>query len=120
MPLDLLVPSILRLCPNSQTTETSLPLHVLLDSILLTVRSVSNKYHVELPQILSDGGGAGEMEEEMMWFSLNHEKGEQGGERLGGNDIWADEKWRSRWLERLERRELGHLSFCSGMFQSDD
>jgi hypothetical protein len=45
-----------------------------------------------LPQILSDGGGAGEIEENMMSFALNYEP-------------WIDEGWRKGWLERMERRE---------------
>jgi hypothetical protein len=91
MPLHLLVPSMLRVnvASSSQSPPiTPHPLHALLDQLLLSVRSSSNKYHVELPQILSDGGGAGEVEENMMWFTLNHEK-------VG----------RTEWLDRMERRE---------------
>jgi hypothetical protein len=45
-------------------------------SVLCTVRSVSNKYHVELCQMEVDGGGAGEVEERMMWYTVDHAKGD--------------------------------------------
>jgi|SRR5882762_2805589 hypothetical protein len=114
MPLLLLVPSMFRVnvASSSQTLPTTPhPLHALLDQLLLSVRSSSNKYHIELPQILSDGEGAGETEEHMMWFALNYEKadGDEDRTRLSNNGHtdgpWADEAWRKGWLERLERRE---------------
>ena len=75
---------------NVASSSQSLPttphaLHVLLDQLLLSVRSSSNKYHVELPQILSDGGGAGETEENMMWFALNYEKADGDEDRISGD-----------------------------------
>jgi hypothetical protein len=114
MHLHLLVPSLLRV--NVASTSQSLsttphPLHALLDQLLLSVRSSSNKYHVELPQILSDGGGAGETEENMMWFALNYEKADGDEDRTRLHNAthaegpWIDEAWRKRWLERMERRE---------------
>jgi hypothetical protein len=101
MPLDRLVPSLSRI---TSPTPTQHPLHAFLDPLLLTPRTISKKYHVELPQILSHGGGAGEMEEAMMWYTLNHEKVDdvEGGELEGP---WVNEKWRKKWLERLEKRE---------------
>ena len=87
-----------------------------MEPLLHTVRSATNKYHVELPQILADGGGAGEMEECMMWYALNHEKGDdaENGMYVNGSDLWTNDKWRSKWLERLERRE--YVSFLSLAF----
>ncbi|KAG6890806.1 hypothetical protein C0995_003239 [Termitomyces sp. Mi166 len=106
MPLNLLVPSLLRI-----TTESSEPhpLHSYLKPLLQTARTASLKYRVELPQILSNGGGAGEIEETMMWYALSYEKAD--------DDLWTrtadiregpweDEKWRTRWLLRMERREF--------------
>src|ERR1700733_11093988 len=124
MPLHLLVPSMLRV--NVASSSQSLPttphaLHVLLDQLLLSVRSSSNKYHVELPQILSDGGGAGEIEENMMWFALNYEKADGDEDRTRLNSAthtegpWVDETWRKRWLERMERREYVKLSSMLGL-----
>ncbi|RDB16610.1 hypothetical protein Hypma_002791 [Hypsizygus marmoreus] len=106
MPLKLLIPSLSRV--TAEPSEPH-PLHTLLMPLLQTARSASNKYHVELPQILALGGGAGEMEETMMWYALNHE--------LADDDIWTrtttigegpweDEKWRMKWIERMERREF--------------
>lgn len=121
MPLCLLVPSMLRVnvASSSQPIPTTPhPLHSFLDQLLLSPRSTSNKYHIELPQILSDGGGAGEMEESMMWFALNYEKTGQDEDhtRLSGTTHsegpWIDENWRKRWLERMERREcVSSLSY---------
>jgi hypothetical protein len=112
MSLNLLVPSLLRVNVASSASAPH-PLHGLMEPLLHTVRSASNKYHVELPQILADEGGAGEMEEEMMWYALNHEKGDGGedGISLNGSNLWTNDKWKSKWLQRLERREYVSLSF---------
>jgi hypothetical protein len=74
-------------------------------------RAASNKYNIDLPQILADGGGAGEIEESMMWFALSFEKYDgiagpsQESEAEEESEPWRDEKWRQVWLERMERRE---------------
>src|ERR1700722_16068363 len=104
MPLNLLVPSLLRVniasTSQSASNTTPHPLHALLELLLLTVRSSSNKYRVELPKILSDGGGAGEIEEAMMWYAQSYEK-------TGSieEDDRACREGEVAWLERLERRE---------------
>jgi hypothetical protein len=121
MPLSLLVPSLLRVTTASTSQHlpdsTPHPLHTLLGPLHLTPRASANKYHVDLPQILRDGGGAGEIEETMMWFTLAHEKtgptssddallqGNGIPSSTDGREPWEDEKWRAQWLERLERRE---------------
>ncbi|KAF9443997.1 hypothetical protein P691DRAFT_678453 [Macrolepiota fuliginosa MF-IS2] len=100
MPLQLLVPSVRRVATLPSSGQSPHPLHSLLDSLLQTTRAIANKYHVELVQILQDGGGAGEMEETMMWYALHNEKTES------KSEPWMEEKWRQEWLERLERREI--------------
>ncbi|KDQ60238.1 hypothetical protein JAAARDRAFT_191643 [Jaapia argillacea MUCL 33604] len=103
MTLNLLVPSLLRVQPPPNPSTSSAaqphPLYQHLAPLLLTPRSVTNKYYTEVPQILDDGGGAGDVEESMMWFAVNNERfdddEEEGGEGEG----------RKRWLERMERRE---------------
>jgi hypothetical protein len=76
--------------------------------LLQTARSSSNKYHVELPKILINGGGAGEIEEMTMWYALNYERAD---DELWtrasaiGQGPWMEEKWRTGWIERMERRE---------------
>jgi len=64
---------------------------------------------VELPQILQDGGGAGEIEEGMMWYALQHEKadGREASDQVenGTLEPWMDATWKQNWLERLEKRE---------------
>ncbi|TFK38249.1 hypothetical protein BDQ12DRAFT_705609 [Crucibulum laeve] len=108
MPLQSLPSSIRRVnAPSSSTNSTPHPLHALLEPLLLTTRHSSTKYHEELPRILADGGGAGEMEETMMWYALSYEKAD-GSDRVRDDNIepWMDDKWRQNWLERLERREV--------------
>lgn len=113
MPLNLLVPSMLRvnMPSSSEPVLVPHPLHTLLDQLLLSVRLSRDKYRTELPQILMDGGGAGETEENMMWFAVNYEKADIDDDRTRLNaskhieDPWVDEEWRKRWLERMEKRE---------------
>ena len=108
MPLELLMPSLQRVnTPSSSSSDPSPlhPLHPLLDQLLLTVSSSRAKYTIELPQILSDGGGAGEAEETMMWFALNYEKADGDDERTRAEGPWVNDLWRKKWLERLEKRE---------------
>ncbi|KAG5637571.1 hypothetical protein H0H81_004148 [Sphagnurus paluster] len=113
MPLHLLVPSLLRVSPTPTPTEPH-PLHAHLKPLLQTARAASRKYTVELPQILVHGGGAGEIEEAVMWFALSCERadGGTGGEAeeeerwAGMAGPWEDPVWRAAWLERMERREF--------------
>ena len=114
MPLNAFVPSLLRIniASSSQCSDvTPHVLHTHLDPLLLTSRASANKYHFELPQILQDGGGAGEIEETMMWFALSYERIEDDDHdsmRLDGTGkqvSWLNERWRKQWLDRLERRE---------------
>jgi len=111
MPLRLFVPSILR-AKVASTSElnptTPHPLHTLVDQVLLSVRAASTKYKLELPQILYDGGGAGEIEEIMMWYAVTHEKAENGASMAAnadGVETWANESWRQKWMDRIEERE---------------
>ena len=108
MPLHLLVPSLRRINPRAPSSSATQPhpLHAFLEPLLLTPRRTSNKYHTELPQILADGGGAGEMEETMMWYAVTHEKA--GDDLILAEDAdgpWVDGKWKDAYLERMERRE---------------
>ncbi|KAF8067597.1 hypothetical protein FPV67DRAFT_1492599 [Lyophyllum atratum] len=111
MPLKLLVPSLLRV-----TSEPSAPhaLHGHLKPLLQTTRSASRKYRVELPQILSNGGGAGEIEESMMWYALNQETADDDLWSRISEGPWEDENWRQSWIERMERREfqIQTLLYC--------
>lgn len=80
-------------------------MHAFLDPLILTPRGSSDKYHLELAQILADGGGAGEIEECMMWYAWNYEKTGDEDKSKGVAAEHPDEKWRTEWLERMERRE---------------
>jgi hypothetical protein len=114
MPINLLVPSLHRVQDASlQPPDSPHPLHALLHPLLLSVRSAVAKYHTELPQILAQDGGEGELEESMMWYALGYEMGEvgQGGASVNNEDAnMLEEISRSTWLERLERREWVSIS----------
>jgi hypothetical protein len=97
---------MLRVHAQAVTTTAPHPLHALLERLLLTTRAVTNKYHVELPYILANGGGEGEEEESVMWFAVTHEKSENAEE-----EPWLNESWRSKWMERMERRESVSSAF---------
>jgi len=107
MPLHLLVPSLQRIPSNKEALLH--PAHSLLESLLLTPATTMKKYHTDLPHLLESEEGVGEIEEEMMWFAVSHEKkvsakiGSQAQE--AETDVWKDESWRSQYLERMERRE---------------
>ncbi|KAJ7066807.1 hypothetical protein B0H15DRAFT_759582, partial [Mycena belliarum] len=101
MPLRLLVPSLLRVVSVPDSATQPHPLHASLERLLLTSRAVANKYHVELPKILANGGGEGEEEESMMWFAVTHEKSENDEE-----EPWLNDAWRAKWMERMEHREV--------------
>ena len=111
MPLHLLVPSLKRVKIASSSEidnmESPHPLHSILEPLLLSVRSAASKYQTELPLILANNGGEGEIEERMMWFALNHEKGDEDdpSHPSGEDSVVIEERWRNKWLERLERRE---------------
>jgi len=69
------------------------------------------KYHTDLPHLLDaeEGEGEGDIEEEMMWYAVSHEKGasaKNGGQAQESEvEVWKDEAWRSQYLEKMERRE---------------
>ena len=108
MPLHLLVPSLQRVNTPSPSDGSTHQMHAFLAPLLLTTRSSANKYHTELPQILTDGGGAGEMEETMMWYALTHEKADEETQSSlpeSADGPWVVPKWRKKYLERMERRE---------------
>ena len=116
MPLHLLVPSLQRVNAPSPSDASIHPMHAFLAPLLLTARSSVNKYHTELPQILTHGGGAGEMEETMMWYALTHEKADEETQSAlpeSADGPWVVPKWRQKYLERMERREYVIVSLSS-------
>ncbi|KAG1866203.1 hypothetical protein F4604DRAFT_1779315 [Suillus subluteus] len=104
MPLSVFIPSLLRIRGTLDLAEDQPhPLHAFIEPLLLSLRAAANKYHNELPQILADGGGAGEAEESMMWYALGYEKRS---EHLNRDDnAMLEDKWRSGWLKRMEQRD---------------
>ena len=104
-PLSCFVSALRRLPVSSEGSEA---LHAALKPLLLSVEATEEKYRQELPLILQNGGGAGEIEESMMWYSWSREK-RQPDENGDGNDDSgnADEEvWKKAWMKRMERREL--------------
>ncbi|KAG0703063.1 hypothetical protein DFH29DRAFT_874756 [Suillus ampliporus] len=92
MPLSLFVPSLICIRPPPDITEGwPHPLHACIEPLLLSLRAAGNKYHNEPPQILADGGGAGEAEETI----TSTEK-----------MLLLEDRWRSGWLKRMEQREV--------------
>ncbi|KAG1735282.1 uncharacterized protein EDB91DRAFT_1083738 [Suillus paluster] len=92
--------------PTFFTRSSSPPL------VVLSLRTAPNKYHNELRQILTDGGGAVEAEESIMWcgYTLGYEKTDASAERsetLKREDAaMLEDEWRSGWLECMEQREV--------------
>jgi len=107
MPLHLLGPSLRRV--HSPSTSTVHPLHALQNPLLLTTGYTTKKYREELPKILMNGGGAGEVKETMMWYAVSHEKGEEDCTRsvtsVNGDGPWVHDRWWKNWLGRTERQE---------------
>lgn len=85
------------------STFISQALYATLNPLLLSVRAIHDKYHNQLPQILQDGGGAGEIEETMMWYSWNREKPQL--------DATGEDIGKKAWMEKLERRECAPYHF---------
>ena len=104
MPLRQLVKSLRRFMPSSSLPQA---LYATLSPLLLSVRAIQDKYHNQLPQILQDGGGAGEIEEAMMWYSWSHEKfhSDGNGEFSDGGGKCNEDVGKKAWMEKLERRE---------------
>jgi len=114
MPLSYLIPSLQRVnAPSGSSKSMPHPMHAILEPLLLTALSVNEKYRSELALILSNGGGAGEMEEAMMWYAVEHEKplDDVGGNspqkhgREGDEGPWTNATWRGQYMERMEGRE---------------
>ena len=96
MSLNLFIPSIQRVkYALSSSATASHPLHAILSPLLQTTRTTADKYRTDLPKILFDGAGTGDIEESMILYAFHHQ--------IGSED--SDEQWREKWLERMEHRE---------------
>ena len=114
-PLPHLISNLQRVTPPVLDEESEHPLHTLLAPILLTTRTSSDKYNIDLAQILEDGGSAEEdceMEESIMWYAWSlekvHDERTSGGEAGSSTDtenVKESEAWRKTWLRKLEKRE---------------
>ncbi|KAF8517157.1 hypothetical protein BU17DRAFT_50121 [Hysterangium stoloniferum] len=75
--------------------------HQALKPLLRSAQSTHDKYHQELPRILEDEGGAGEIEESMMWHAYSTERYE--GKET--QEIDVEKSWKKLWMVKMERRE---------------
>lgn len=111
MPLQILVPALLRVTGSSSSPSTSQspaahPLHSLLKPILLTSRASAQKHHERIPRILAEENEPTDSEEEYLWYAYHKDKiGEDDQPQDGQDEYEAQERLKAAWLERFERRE---------------
>ena len=112
MPLQFLIPALLRVTAPSHSSATTTqesaghPLHALLKPILLTSRAASQKFHTRIPDLIAEENEPVNPEEEYVWYT--YQKDKTGGEErlLEGQDEYeAQERLKAAWLEKYERRE---------------
>ncbi|CAL1702895.1 unnamed protein product [Somion occarium] len=108
-PLQHLVPALLRTSLSAIPSSSSIsrdPLRQILQSLLLTPRSASQKYQNHVTRLLEDEDAIPDLEANLLWYAVKYEKidvDENADER---QQEVAEEKWKSAWLERVERREV--------------
>ena len=87
------------------------PLQDILRPLLLTPRTVSEKYHERINQMLETDSRADGDEEQMMWLAFKHAKGDEELEAQSQDPnatmsmYDAEEAWKERWLAKMEQRE---------------
>ena len=104
MSLRRLRPSLERLIPR----DNAVPIRIAdLESLFLTSRQCSDKYHRLVPENLNAGNSEepADFEQSMMWLAFKNDK--PADESIfGDNEEEKEEKWKKDWLDRMERREL--------------
>ncbi|KAI0073981.1 hypothetical protein K474DRAFT_1602348 [Panus rudis PR-1116 ss-1] len=107
MPLRLLVPAIRRL-PQSGPYDTPAEHHLrrILESLLLTPRSSSEKYQTRVPDLLVDEDAVPNLEANILWYGAKYVKLDIEDHANEEEQAMAEEKWKNAWLERLEQREV--------------
>lgn len=104
-PLSQLIATIRRVASSSATPNAPSPLPALVSPLLMSLRDISHKYRVSIPQMIEAGGSVNpedaDLEESMIVFAWTHEKRDT--ER--SNEAGYEEKWTKEWLSRCERRE---------------
>ncbi|KAI0824394.1 DNA replication regulator SLD3-domain-containing protein [Trametes gibbosa] len=109
MPLQLLLPALLRVADASpSTSEPSVihPLHSLLQPILLTSRASSQKYSSRIPQLIAEESDCAQTEDEYVWDAYNKDKANEVHVPEGQDENEAHEQLKHAWFERMERREV--------------
>lgn len=131
MPLRFLVPALMRVSATATSTSTltltsplsakeastsspspgAHPLHTLLDSILLTSRAASQKYHARVRRLLLEENEPADSEEEYMWYAYHKDKigtdEQESAHALSEEqaEYEVQERLKNAWLEKFERRE---------------
>lgn len=103
MSLQRLCTSLERLIPRGNDDFTRI---ADLESLFLTSRQCSKKYQRLVPEILSavNSDEPPDFERVMMWFAFKNDKPPDES-TFGGNEEEREEKWKTDWLNRMERRE---------------
>lgn len=104
VPLAKFVPTLRRV--TSASNASTHPLPSLLAPMLLSMKDLTTKYRVDLPQMIHSDGTGEDAEEAMILFAWTHEKrSENETKDSADEDNDKEAKWTKRWLQRFERRE---------------
>ncbi|CDO76856.1 hypothetical protein BN946_scf185033.g53 [Trametes cinnabarina] len=121
MPLQFLIPALLRVVHASPTSPSGSrasmpnPLDTLLQPFLLTSRASSQKYHSRIPHVLAEENDPADAEEEYMWYAYQKDKSADVEGQEEQDEYETQERLKSVWLERMERREyVSHRYFVCG------
>ncbi|OSC99627.1 hypothetical protein PYCCODRAFT_1394935 [Trametes coccinea BRFM310] len=112
MPLRFLVPALLRVAyalpasPSISHTSMPHPLHMLLQTILLTSRASAQKYHSRISQLLAEETEPTDAEEEYMWYAYHKDKSADVEMPEGQDEYETHERLKADWLEKMEHREV--------------
>ena len=105
MPLTQMVVFLLSLSKGFQSSTVH-PLHVALDSVILTDRWCSYKYHEYLPKLLEDDP-KDDIEHQMMSFAQQYSRAEDHEPSPAEAFQSGEERETSpdKWLDNMEKRE---------------
>ncbi|KAH9847756.1 DNA replication regulator SLD3-domain-containing protein [Lenzites betulinus] len=109
MPLQFLLPSLLRVANTSPSTSEAPATHVLhslLQPILLTSRASSQKYSSRVPQLITEESDPVHTEDEYVWEAYSKDKTSEADVPEGQDEDEAHDRQKHAWLQRMERREV--------------
>ncbi|KAF8299302.1 hypothetical protein DL93DRAFT_2233933 [Clavulina sp. PMI_390] len=98
------IPTLRRV--RSSSDASTGPLRSLVTPLLLSMKDLSAKYRVEIPQMITSGGTGEDAEEAMILFAWTHEKRpESNSKPLEPDGSEKEALWTKKWLQRFERRD---------------